>query len=188
MVVLDTDAKLDSMGFFQEDFNILDIGCGVGYIPKYLKEQKKNVTYLGLDVDMGVIQECKNRFPQFKFKRLNLKSESYNPLGSMSADQLVLPVETNSVDSIICHSIFTHLDTEAIAVRYMKEIKRVLKQGGFLWTTWFSSPPNEECEGTAKTVYNLAFIHDLLSDLEPIYINGGESTSYHDQLEIACVK
>jgi SAM-dependent methyltransferase len=189
-MVMDTDAKLDAMGFFQPDFFILDIGCGVGYIPLYLRINRKPVKYLGIDVSRGRIQHCRALFPgtQFQFKVIDIHSETYNSMGRMRAEEFKIPLGDNSVDSIICHSLFTHLDTEIIAKRYIDEIKRVLKVGGFLWTTWFPSPPNGESDGTRRTVYPLAFIHDQLADLEPIYLHGGESTGYHDQLEIACVK
>jgi len=190
MVKLDTDAHLDELGFFQDDFNILDIGCGVGYIPSYLRRSRKRVKYLGLDVRLDRIKLCRRLFRDmdYKFTHLNLRSSSYNPIAAQGAENLVIPLDDCTVDSIICHSLFTHLDTEEVASRYIDEIKRVLKPNGFLWTTWFSSPPNTTSDGTKRTVYDLAFIHDRLAQFEFIYLGGGETSAYHDQLEIACVK
>jgi len=97
-------------------------------------------------------------------------------------------MEDGSVDAVICHSLFTHLDTEVIARHYMNEIRRVLKPGGLLWITFFSSPPNEVGGGTARTVYSMDFIKQLLVGFEDLKESGGLTTGYHDQLEISCVK
>lgn len=190
MVKLDTVDKLDEMGFFQPNSMILDIGCGPGYVPKYLIKNKKLFWYVGIDVNLGVIQHCRNICKDIRcsFKLFPIQSDTYNRDGKMSALDFKIPMADKSVDSVICHSLFTHLATQEIARHYINEINRVLKSGGFLWTTWFASPPNEWCSGTARTVYDLSFIHDVLAPFEPIYLSGGETTGYNDQLEIACVK
>jgi ubiquinone/menaquinone biosynthesis C-methylase UbiE len=189
-MLMDTDQHLDKLGFFKDGFKICDIGCGVGYIPEYLVKHAKKVDYLGIDVDMGVIQHCKNRFSAYgyEFKRLNVRSAMYNPLGTMDAEFMKLDLPDESLDSVICHSLFTHLDTEAIASRYMSEIKRVLKPGGLLWTTWFTSPPNKASSGTIRTVYSAEFISSLFTDLKLLHAHGGESDDYHDQLYVASQK
>jgi len=191
LIKLDTDAHLDSLGFFKDGSSVLDIGCGLGYIAEYILKNRLNVTYLGIDIDSNRIRHCQNRFrqPNFKFKKLNILSATYNPLGSMDARHFKINLPNNSVDSVICHSLFTHLDTEEVALVYMKEIWRVLKPQGILWTTWFVSPPNELVGGgTMRTVYRKEFVADLLSDYEIIEAQGGESVGYHDQWEVAAVK
>lgn len=186
----DTDSHLDYLGFFQEDFMVCDLGCGVGYIPNYTMKNKKKIQYLGIDVISNKINYCRNRFRQgnYRFKRLNLYSETYNPTGSMRAEFMKIPLPDGSVDSVICHSLFTHLDNEEVAKRYISEILRIMKAGGKLWITFFTDPPNKEGGGTMRTVYKLSFIETLLAGFEEIHDRCGATTEYHDQLEISCVK
>lgn len=191
MVKLDTPELLDSLEFFKDGYHVLDIGCGQAFMAKYLRKKNKEIWYHGFDVSLGNIKHCRNLFIneiRYKFVFLPFKSDTYSPQGELSAESFTLKFPDSSVDSVICHSLFTHLDTEPIARRYMSEIKRVLKDGGKLWTTWFSNPPNDVSDGTRRTVYNYDFIEEMLEEFESIYWNGGLTTSYHDQLEIACVK
>ena len=188
---MDTDERLDALGFFKDGFSICDIGCGFGYIPKYLFSKRRNITYIGLDVKKAAIVHCENRFKNiygYSFKRLNLHSDTYNPKSSIKADQMVFPIADESIDSIVCHSIFTHLGSEKVAKHYMDEINRVLKKDGLLWTTWFKSPPNEGSSETIRTVYKESFIDDILSSFKRICSGGGKTTGYHDQWEVVCVK
>lgn len=189
-MVMDTDARLDALGFFQDGFQVLDIGSGYGYIPMYLMRERKKVAYHGIDIDRNNIQHCRNisQGTGFKFNYLPIQSDTYNPDGVMSPTHFTLPLKDKSVNSIVCHSLFTHLDTEEVASRYVAEITRVLMNGGLLWTTWFASPPNRVGGGTLRTVYPMEFIHNLLGEFEYIEVSGGETDEYNDQLEIACVK
>jgi ubiquinone/menaquinone biosynthesis C-methylase UbiE len=64
----------------------------------------------------------------------------------------------------------------------MKEIRRVLKPGGNLWTSWFLDPPNEENKGETRTVYRNTFVEELLRGFHKVYEVGGMTTMYHDQV------
>lgn len=191
MVKLDTPEQLDQLGFFQDGYSLLDIGCGIAPIAMYCIRNRKKISYYGVDTMIQRIATCKTMykgFSDYQFQFIPVRSELYNPNGRIDPEKFTLDLADASRDAVICHSLFTHLDTEAVANRYMSEIKRVLRKGGLLWTTWFASPPNTESDGTRRTVYPLEFIHNELASFEPIYIHGGDSDAYHDQLEIACVK
>ena len=103
-------------------------------------------------------------------------------------EMFTLPFLTESFDSILCHSLFTHLETEPVATRYLKEIKRLLKPQGLLWTTWFRDPPNNPCSWAERTVYSEQFIRSQLSDFIFLVERKGETTQYHDQWELLCRK
>lgn len=188
-MVIDTDALLNQLGFFEPGRTVVDIGCGVGYIPSYLVRCNRQVYYTGFDVSANNIKHCRALFngPEFIFKLLNVQSDTYNPGGKINPCDMVLPLPDSSVDSVICHSLFTHLGTEAAATQYMSQIKRILRPGGFMWSTWFAAPPNTENDGTVRTVYSMEFIKRSLKEFDTFHEHGGETDGYHDQLYIASV-
>lgn len=186
----DTPDILNEYGFFTEQSRILDIGCGVGFIPSWCKEHEKNVDYLGVDVREASIIACKMKHlgSNYEFTHINVYNDSYNPNGNVSPSEMTLPCADNSMDSVICHSLFTHLGTERVAERYIDEIMRVMKVGGLLWTTWFTAPPNDVSISTIRTVYSNEFVMSMIKRFEFIYSTGGTTDRYHDQYQIALRK
>ena len=55
----------------EEDFSILDYGCGLAYLLPYLQKIHKDFYYTGVDILEDFIQENKERFPDHKFKKIN---------------------------------------------------------------------------------------------------------------------
>lgn len=181
--MIDTTGVLEELGFFLPESVVLDIGCGPAMVPMYCVNHAKNIRYLGLDVKRNIIDNCKKLGlgPNYRFEQIDVYNPVYNFRGKQMPELMELPVEDVSCDSIICHSLFTHLDTEAIASRYMSEIDRVLKPGGLLWTSWFLFPPNLKSDGAIRTVYDRKFVGKLLDGYELLYSIGGDTDSYHDQ-------
>ena len=187
----DTPEILDELGFFQEGNMVLDIGCGLGFFAKWMVEHSVPIGgYLGLDVRKACVAKCEEMaLPKhYKFQHIDVFNPTYNFRGVVKPEEFVLPVATASVDSIICHSLFTHLDTEAVATHYMREIGRVLGEGGQLWTTWFLDPPNKVNDGAKRTVYKKEFVDGLLAPYQRKLQFGGDTEGYHDQFYIAVEK
>lgn len=182
-----TPEILKDLGVFDEGKVVLDIGCGMANIPLWCLKNKIKIKYLGIDVRKQAIEICRNIIDatdmkdDFHFEHLNIYNAAYNQFGKMLPELMNLPVEDDSVNAVICHSLFTHLDTEAVAIRYMREIDRVLRKGGILWTSWFLFPPNIKSEGAIRTVYDKKFVDTLLKDYEMLINFGGETDGYHDQ-------
>lgn len=189
-----TPEILEDLGVFAENNVVLDIGCGMATIPLWCVKNKKRIKYLGLYVRKQAIEICGNivnatdLYDSFHFQHLNIYNAAYNNTGKMLPELMKLPVEDDSIDAIICHSLFTHLDTEAVATRYMQEINRVLKKGGILWTSWFLFPPNLRSDGAIRTVYDKKFVDTLLKDYEILIEFGGETDGYHDQWYVGARK
>jgi SAM-dependent methyltransferase len=125
------------------DSTVLDIGCGCGRTAQTLRDSHFRYApffkgrYVGVDIDAEAIDWCKRNFPadRFSFYCLNKYSSVYNPSGR-SGTKLELPVESGSVDFVICGSLFTHL-LEDECINYLEEIYRVLRVGGRAFTTFF---------------------------------------------------
>jgi ubiquinone/menaquinone biosynthesis C-methylase UbiE len=115
---------------------LLDLGCGCGRVAlaamQFLGERG---SYAGLDVDAGCIDWCvKNieaRDGRFAFTCLDVRSDAYNPLGALSADQAILPYADGSFDRALVSSVFTHLPEGGIA-QYLAELQRVVVSDGFV--------------------------------------------------------
>lgn len=176
----DTVGILDDLEFLAPGFHVLDVGAGLGMLANHLA--RRHTFYTGLEVRRPLVEVFKAHSWRQIMKHINVYSKVYNPLGILRPDKVRFPVETASIDTVVCHSLFTHLGTEAVASRYMKEIHRVLKPGGNLWTSWFLDPPNEENMGEKRTVYRKAFVEKLLRGFHKVHESGGLTTMFHDQI------
>jgi SAM-dependent methyltransferase len=120
---------------------VLELGCGVGRIAAALTTWLRAPgRYQGLDVVPASISWCQEhitpRHPHFSFECLDVANSSYNPGGTIRADELRFPYEDASFDLVVAVSLFTHL-LPASAAHYLAEACRVLRPGGRVFATWF---------------------------------------------------
>ena len=92
---------------------ILDVGCGAGDWVGYLANQGYRVT--GIDYSPDAIALCKKHQGNFRV---------------MPATKLTFL--KNSFDAVFCLEVAEHL-TQTDLIKSLKEIRRVLKPGGFLF-------------------------------------------------------
>lgn len=104
------------MGDFK---SVLDFGCGCGRIIRHWKKYKK-IKIIGLDYNPAFLDFCRKSFPFAKFG----KNEFDSPLNC----------EDSNFDFIYAISVFTHLP-EDLQTFWIKELKRVLKPGGYIYFT-----------------------------------------------------
>lgn len=118
----------ESLKIFTQDNNlkkILDVGCGTGRLVKFLNEQGYKT--IGCDpMDSAVIAA----------QKINKNSKVI-----VKASAIKLPFKNSAFDLITCISTIEHL-TESEGTRFIKEAKRVLTPGGFVFliTPNFNSP------------------------------------------------
>jgi SAM-dependent methyltransferase len=98
---------------------ILDFGCGVGRVLRFLPALTRARLY-GCDYNPKLIAWCRRNLPMATFQTNNL-------VGRLAYDD-------NAFDLAYALSIFTHL-TEAQHVFWINELRRVLKPGGYLFVT-----------------------------------------------------
>ena len=170
----------------------LDVGCGNGRIAMALAEAEEPIEYLGLEPVPQSVAFCQaafQEFPNFRFEHLDVRNSRYHPQGKITPEEVTFPVENESVDLVLLTSVFTHLETQEAALRYLDEIRRVLKPGGQVFSTWFRSPPNQITTDAARTVYSETWIHQQVRQRFDIRETAcGTTTGYHDQWEIIAVK
>lgn len=126
---------------FEKNFNsfknILDFGCGCGRT--LLAFEKNNYSnFYGTDIDKEGINWCKNNLRFAKF----YKNEFLPPLKYSS----------DFFDLVYSISVFTHLN-EQYQIEWLSELKRILKPGGYLLITVFTSESLEDSR-LSKAVTN----------------------------------
>jgi SAM-dependent methyltransferase len=122
---------------------VLDVGCGIGHmavpLTTYLDERGG---YDGFDVIEQGIKWCHTRitprFPNFRFRRIDIYNGEYNPKGKVRPAEFVFPYDAGSFDLVIVTSVFTHMRLGDIH-HYLAEVGRVLRVGGRCFATVFLS-------------------------------------------------
>jgi SAM-dependent methyltransferase len=130
-----------NMSGLRPEHDVLDIGCGVGRIARYLCDYLDDAAhYEGFDVIEEPVTWCRENitpmFPNFKFRFEPLFNSEYNPDPTLaSAGQFRFPYPDESFDFVCAFSIFTHLLPDETR-NYLRETARVLRQGGISYNTW----------------------------------------------------
>lgn len=157
---------LMEVGRLQPGDSVLDVGCGCGRmavpLTQYLTAQAK---YEGFDIDREAIKWCQKRitprYPNFRFRTVDLYNSHYNPHSSVSAKDFKFPYPSQSFDFAFLASIFTHMLPDDVE-NYLSELHRVLKPGKHCYITQF-----------LLTEQTLGFIEKGLSIFKPGEDMGG---------------
>lgn len=102
-----------------ENFKILDIGCGRGWLSNLLT-QYGNVT--GIEPVKKVVQYAKKLYPNVEFK--------------VGSTQNLLPKFKNNFDLIVCSEVLEHIPDDKKAI-FISEVSLLLKSKGY---AIFSTP------------------------------------------------
>lgn len=145
----------------QPQHRVLDVGSGIGRIAvpltEYLSEEG---SYEGFDVVEIGVRWCREtitrRFPNFRFKYVDLDNDLYRSGGGSAAD-FHFPYPDEDFDLVVLTSVFTHMLPDEVA-NYLREISRVLRQGGRCFATFFLW--NEEAARLSGGNPHFTFPHD----------------------------
>ena len=124
-----------------EKSQVLDIGSGYGRLEHaMIRDKKINVNYTGLEILKKHLEWCKRNIENFndkyKFVHLDIANDRYNPGGRIDPERIVFPFDDDSFDVVCLTSVFTHMYEEGI-IRYLKEIKRMMRPNGKCLGTFF---------------------------------------------------
>ena len=163
----------------QKNDHVVDIGCGQGRLPIGLLRVLGNVHYTGLDIDKYAIQWCKKHIerinPSYHFEHLDLYNERYNNKGKKFGREFLFDMPSKSVDVVYLFSVFSHTTEEDMRT-YLRDFKRILKDGGGVFFTTFVeegvpdfeiNPPNYklDCDGPLHVVrYEKSYLMSILGE------------------------
>ena len=145
-----------NFGDLQPHERALDIGCGPGRMAVPLTQYlSQDGSYTGVDIVASGITWCEqnitSRYPNFRFKHLDLQHPIYNPQGQIPTAAIHLPFPDASFDFISVVSVFTHLSTPDV-LAYANEIARLLAPGGRCFATAFLlNPPARQALRTGAS-------------------------------------
>lgn len=158
--------KYIKWGYIKPNSRIIDLGCGIGADAIGLEQWPDwEGNYLGIDAKKYCVKFNRKQHDgddRFHFKHSDIKNSHYNPSGRLRTLEYRLPVDDNSIDFVICSSFFTHTGPLKHARHYLREIWRVLNNGGLAWTTWYFG--KKTSASMAYTIHNRLEIETMLSD------------------------
>ena len=82
---------------------VLDVGCGVGRLPiGLLRTTSFHGRYVGFDVSAKHLRWARRTLrplaPNFRFRRVDVQNDRYNPAGKLTGDSIRFPVRANAFD------------------------------------------------------------------------------------------
>lgn len=102
---------------------VLDVGCGNGRFFKIFKEE--GMDYVGVDFSSELVKIAKDKYPEGNFRQ---------------ADGLDLPFSGNSFEAVVSIAVLHHIPSFDLRLKFLKEIKRVLKDEGIVILTVWRMP------------------------------------------------
>ncbi|MDD4607356.1 MAG: class I SAM-dependent methyltransferase [Patescibacteria group bacterium] len=114
---------LEFKKYVQSNDKILDLGCGNGRLIQVFTDL--NIDYTGIDISANLIKLARVNYPASNYKFL---------VGDMTQS---LPLEDKKFDAVFCIAAFQHIPDVDLRQQVLKEIKRIIKPGGYLiMTNW----------------------------------------------------
>lgn len=96
---------------------ILEVGCGTGYLSRYLSHGRKNLSFTGIDLDLNFLTMAEQL----------AKQEGLHNISFIQANANALPFEDHSFDHVVSHTFLTSTPNPR---RALSEMHRVVKPGG----------------------------------------------------------
>lgn len=137
---------------------ILDFGCGIGRVLRYLVEYKK---LYGVDISRKMLEMARSRLPA---DNVVLKHVT----------ECAIPLENESVDLVYSLLTLQHID-RADVTKIVGEFHRILKAGGYCYLQFPSYGDGEIGRDTRP--WTEQGVRELLRDFSEAYLAKSESST-----------
>jgi SAM-dependent methyltransferase len=151
-------SALSALGHLAPNGRVLDVGCGPGRMAYCLAHYlDSSGRYEGLDVVHRHVRRLRatvtRRFPNVRFRCVDLRNGLYNPRGDAAATRFRFPYAPKSFDAVVAFSVFQHVGPEVVR-HYLREIGTVLRPGGrCVFSCFLVARPSD------RTADSLDFVH-----------------------------
>ena len=118
------------------DSHLLDWGCGAGRLAIGVIETWGGIgRYDGIDVQEELVRWADRHVARgsIRFIHVDVANARYNRDGS---PERRIPGADSGYDAVYGYSVLSHMDSTEVAA-YAREIRRLLRPGGFAWVTAF---------------------------------------------------
>jgi len=119
---------IDFINGLSESQTVADIGCGNGRHLLPCAERCKNV--IGIDISQNLLNIAKNKS----------KEKGLNNVDFIHANMVKIPLKNDSVGTVLCIASLHNIKGREERLRSLKEIHRILKNGGraliSVWSRW----------------------------------------------------
>jgi SAM-dependent methyltransferase len=156
-----TGQLLQRAGLLPTD-RILELGCNMGLTAYSLVHYLKPTgSYEGFDFAEGPISWARQYItatkPNFRFLWENVCHPLYNPRGTLSPTEILLPYPDGYFDCVCIPYLFTHLPPPAIR-HYFQQITKVLKPGGrCLFACYLLNSESQQLIAEGRSSHNLIY-------------------------------
>jgi SAM-dependent methyltransferase len=114
------EAALASLGRSLAEFrDVLDFGCGVGRVLRWLPGLMPDARLAGAEIDEAAIAWLRDHYPEVEIAAIT--NHGLPPLSFADG----------RFDLVLAYSVFTHLDV-SYQDAWLEELKRVVRRGGLL--------------------------------------------------------
>ncbi|MBU0469187.1 MAG: class I SAM-dependent methyltransferase [Candidatus Omnitrophica bacterium] len=153
-----------------EGKKILDIGCGLGYFYKHLKNNNINCSFTGYDLVQEVVNMASEKYPQAKFESKNILTDEINE----NFDLIFLSGAFN-------YKIDNHLDWVKLMIKRMFELANegvafnILSiNADFMDDVYYYGNPKELIDYCLSLTRNVCLRHDYYPHDFTIFMSKNE--------------
>ena len=124
----------------KENISILDLGCGNGRFYWFLKNSQLNADYTGIDSNLYLLKEAKEKYPDTFFKKLDIF--------------LNISRITKRYDSVVGFGITHHLPSRELRLKWFSQVGNLVAPEGLIILTFWNFDKKIKSTGIPGIIEN----------------------------------